>query len=510
MKHKRTIRLMAALMVGTAATMTTEAIYGEKVVILHTNDTHSQIDPNDKGMGGILRRKVLVDSVRSSQSNVLLVDAGDAVQGTLYFSLYGGEVEQKMMNELGYDIQILGNHEFDNGLDELARMYAPVKATKLTTNYDLRGTVLENIFEPYTIRQIGDKKVGFLAINIDPKGMIADKNAVGVKYLDGIEAANATAWHLKHNEHCDAVVAVTHIGYGDEHEPGYTDRELAASSKNIDIIIGGHSHTAINPANPKSPKWRVANALGDSILVTQTGKGGLFLGEIELDLDNPRAASYRLIPVNSRLDSRIDPKAAAMLEPYRHGVDSIRGIKIGKAAAELHPDTELLNLVSDFVLDQGKTIAKNVDLAIVNKGGIRCAMPKGDVTKGLIMQMLPFDNKVNVIDISGADLLEAMDVMASRGGDGVSANVSATYNPATGKCTGVTINGKPLDKTRTYRLATIDYLRNGGDFMTTLTNGKDVATSSRVLYDDLIDYIQAGKFKGKAIKGDSTARMKPL
>ena len=193
--------MMAALMVGTAATMTTEAIYGEKVVILHTNDTHSQIDPNDKGMGGILRRKVLVDSVRSSRSNVLLVDAGDAVQGTLYFSLYGGEVEQKMMNELGYDIQILGNHEFDNGLDELARMYAPVKATKLTTNYDLRGTVLENMFEPYTIRQIGDKKVGFLAINIDPKGMIADKNAVGVKYLDGIEAANATAWHLKHNEH---------------------------------------------------------------------------------------------------------------------------------------------------------------------------------------------------------------------------------------------------------------------------------------------------------------------
>lgn len=130
----------------------------EHLVILHTNDTHSQIDPNNKDQGGILRRKVLVDSVRSARQNVMLVDAGDAVQGTLYFSLYGGEVEQKMMNALGYDIQILGNHEFDNGIDELAKMYAGVNATKLATNYDLSDTKLSSMFRPYTIKQIGDKK----------------------------------------------------------------------------------------------------------------------------------------------------------------------------------------------------------------------------------------------------------------------------------------------------------------------------------------------------------------
>lgn len=493
-----------------AAVIGTRDASAERLVILHTNDTHSQIDPNNKNLGGILRRKVLVDSVRAAQPNVMLVDAGDAVQGTLYFSLYGGEVEQKMMNALGYDIQILGNHEFDNGMKELAKMYAPVKATKLSTNYDFSGTELDSFFKSYTIKKIGDKKVGFMAINIDPKGMIADKNAAGVKYLDGIEAANATAWHLKHNEKCDVVVALTHIGYGDEHEPGYTDRDIAANSKNIDIIIGGHSHTAINPDKSDSPAWHVANASGDSILVTQTGKGGLYLGEIDMDLDNPRAAKYRLIPVNKRLDDRIDAATAAMLEPYRHGVDSIRSIKIGKAAAEMRPDTELLNFVSDFVLDEGRAIAPNVDLAIVNKGGIRCAMPKGTITKGLIMQMLPFDNKVNVIDISGADLLDALNVMAKRGGDGVSRNVNVVYDPSTGKCTSVTINGKPLDKGKTYRLATIDYLRNGGDYMSSLTNGTEVAVSDRVLYDDLIDYIQSGKYKGKTIKGDAAVRMKAL
>lgn len=493
-----------------ASAICTQNASAERLVILHTNDTHSQIDPNNKDQGGILRRKVLVDSVRAARPNVMLVDAGDAVQGTLYFSLYGGEVEQKLMNALGYDIQILGNHEFDNGMKELAKMYTPVNAIKLATNYDLTGTELDSLIRPYTIRQFGDKKVGFLAINIDPKGMIADKNSVGVKYLDGIEAANATAWHLKHNEKCDVVVAMTHIGYGDEHEPGYTDRDIAANSKDIDIIIGGHSHTAIDPSNPKSPTWHLTNALGDTILVTQTGKSGLFLGEIDLDLDNPRAAKYRLIPVNKRLDNRIDPAAAAMLEPYRHGVDSIRSIKIGKAAAEMHPDIELLNFVSDFVLDEGRSIAKNVDLAIVNKGGIRCPIPKGEITKGLIMQMLPFDNRVNVIDISGTDLMDAMNVMAKRGGDGVSHNVQALYDSATGKCTSVTINGKPLDPNNTYRLATIDYLRNGGDFMDSLRHGTDVAVSDRVLYDDLIDYIHIGKYKGKTIKGDSTPRMKAL
>ena len=187
------------------------AVDAEELVILHTNDTHSQIEPNDRDLGGILRRKVLVDSVRAVHDNVLLIDAGDAVQGTLYFTLYGGEVERKMMNALGYDIQILGNHEFDNGMEALAEQWRGVNAEKLSTNYDMRGTPLDTLFAPYTIKRYGNSLIGVIALNLDPKGMIADKNSEGIVYLDAIEAANATAWHLKHNEHVDGVIAVTHI-----------------------------------------------------------------------------------------------------------------------------------------------------------------------------------------------------------------------------------------------------------------------------------------------------------
>lgn len=187
----------------------------EKLVLLHTNDTHSQIDPNDKNLGGIQRRKVIVDSVRAEYPNVLLMDAGDAVQGTLFFTIYGGEVETRMMNELEYDYAILGNHDFDNGVHALAENLEDSDVDWISTNYDFEGSELEGFFKPYDIKEFGDKKVGIIGINLNPKGMISEGNYDGVKYLDAIKAANSTAWHLKHNEKVDAVIALTHVGYDD-------------------------------------------------------------------------------------------------------------------------------------------------------------------------------------------------------------------------------------------------------------------------------------------------------
>lgn len=160
-------------------TLIPSAMIADQLVILHTNDTHSQLDPTDKNLGGILRRKALVDSVRSAEPEMLLIDCGDAVQGTLYYTLYKGEAERVMMNNLGYDIQILGNHEFDNGMEELAREWSQLNAEKLTSNYDLRGTALDSIFKPYTTHTFGNRKIGFMAINLDPKGMIADHQCRG-------------------------------------------------------------------------------------------------------------------------------------------------------------------------------------------------------------------------------------------------------------------------------------------------------------------------------------------
>ena len=479
----------------------------QRVVLLHTNDTHSQIDPNDKNLGGVLRRKALVDSVRAAEPNVLLIDAGDAVQGTLYFTLFGGEVENMVMNDMGYDIQILGNHEFDNGVDALARQWRDVKATRLATNYDFTSTPLDSLFVPYVIKNFGGKKIGFLAVNIDPKGMIADKNSRGVVYLDGLKAANSTAWHLKHNEKCDMVVAITHVGY--DNEPGYSDTDLASKSEDIDIIIGGHSHTTINPVDDNSPAWRVVNAAGDTVIVAQTGKGGGYLGEITLDLDKDKSG-YRLIKVDSRLDNRLDDSLAARLAPYKQAVDSVKAIKIGVATKDYAAGKPgILNWMADFVKrDAARLTDKKIDMSIVNKGGIRGGISKGAITKGQIMQIFPLDNRTVVIEISGRDLLDNFDVMAAQGGNGVSAGVEAVFDKATGKCRSVTIDGKSVDPEKIYRVATIDYLSNGGDYMQPLTRGEKIAESSGVLYDDMIDAFVKGFLKNKKQTPDNTVRMR--
>lgn len=477
----------------------------EKLVLLHTNDTHSQIDPTSKNLGGVERRKVLIDSVRAAEPNVLLIDAGDMVQGTLFFSLYGGEVEQNVMNHLGYDIQIMGNHEFDNGIDSLAHMYRGLNADKISTNYDVRNTPLDGLVKPYVIKQVGDKRVGFIAINLDPKGMIADHNYTGLKYLDAVKAANSTAWHLKHNERVYKVVAITHIGY--TADKGVTDPELVASSEDIDLIIGGHSHTVIDENNPKSVPARLVNAKGDTVLVTQTGKSGINLGQIDFDLDTGRAVE-KLYPVTDRLDAKIDGTMTDLLRPYRQGVDSLMNVRIGTVASAFDVNRNgLRNLSADMVKAiGGKFSPKPVDLSVINVGGIRSGWDKGPLTKGEVMNSFPFDNRVSILEITGKDLREAFDIIAPRG-DGISANVKVLYDPQSGKCTSVTIDGRPLEDDNVYVLATIDYLAQGGDYLKSFTRAKHIGESEKVLYDDFIGYISQGPLKGKKLRPDDSPRI---
>ena len=505
MTHKALKYLISGALVALAALQPAQA---EKLVLLTTNDTHSQIDPDAKDdMGGAARRKVVVDSVRSAADNMLLIDAGDAVQGTLYFNLFGGEVEQKVMNALGYDLRILGNHEFDNGIDSLAAVLALADAEFLATNYDLSHTPLDKEFDKYTTRRFGDRKIGFIGINLRPEGMISEGNYDGLRYLDAMEAANASAWWLKNIDTCDMVVAITHIGYNPSVPPG--DLALAKASDNIDVIIGGHSHDLIDPTKD-TYKWLVPNENGRDVLITQNGKQGKYVGEITIDLDS-LTTSYKLIPIDKRLDSRIDPSIAGLIAGYRSGVDSLMRVPVGRTAIELEQTSqELLNWATDIVLARGRELADNVDFAILNKGGLRRGLPKGTITKGEIMTMLPFNNRIDIIDIKGSDLMPAFEQMARVGGNGVSEGVEITYElegaSKDPEIESVIINGKPLDPDATYRVATIDYLAKGGDYMPTLAKGKQVVESRTVLYNDVLDHLK--KLRNRKIRPSGEVRFR--
>ncbi len=477
----------------------------ESLVILHTNDTHSQIDPADNGLGGVHRRKVVVDSVRNAHpAHTLLIDAGDMVQGSLFFNIYRGELEEKLMNALGYDIRILGNHEFDNGMSVLADNLVTSDAELLAANYQTIGTPLEGLFLPYTIRTYDGKRIAFIPVNLQPEGMISPRNTEGLGYIDAIEAANNLAWFVKNIEQADLVVALTHIGYT-------PDTEIARSSKDIDIIIGGHSHTKIDPTDPTSVPHLVKNRLGRDVLVAQTGRGGEQVGEITIDLDNITSTpAYRLIKVDSRLDSRVDPAIEAIIAPYRTEVNALNSAKVAKTARYLDKASpDLLNFASDFVALRGRQLADNVDFAILNKGGLRNSLPAGDIAEGQVITLMPFFNRIQVLDILGKSLLAAFDVMARAGGNGVSAEVEAIFDPSTKKCTEVKLHGKTIDPEATYRIATIDYLAQGGDYMEPLRDGTLVGESHQYLFEDMLDYLKTGKGKGKTINPPSNRRMHP-
>lgn len=507
---KAATRLLCAIFVATSLFSCSTNDKSNRLVILHTNDTHSQITPDQNDLGGVMRRKAVIDSIRKSDPNVLLVDAGDAVQGTLFFYLYGGKAEQEVMNDLGVDLRILGNHEFDNGIDSLASVLALSNATKISTNYDLSNTPLADQFVTSVIKEYGGKRIGFIGINLNPDGMITKGNYNGLVFEPIVATANTAASKLKNEDKVDAVIAISHIGYTPAGLVG--DSILAVNSHDIDIIIGGHSHDVIDPKNESGNKRsHLQNLDGEPVLVVQTGKAGRKLGKIEIHLDKLGSNSYpdyELIDIDSRYDFYNDPKLAATIEKYSSGVDSLMQLYVGTTTHALdNKSDELLNFFADYVLDRGKELAPNVDLAIVNQGGLRDGLPQGKFSKGQILNIFPFHNYITVIDVKGYDLSEAFDIMASRGGDGISANVTAEYG--TGEeshAEDIKINGKEIDPNNTYRVATIDYLAKGGDYMTPLTRAQKVADSPKLVYDDLLYYLTEGKGKNKPLEGASEKR----
>lgn len=490
----------------------TSSATARNLVILTTNDVHSTVDPGDDGNGGVLQRKAIIDSVRNAEKNVLLIDAGDAVQGSLYFRFFRGLVENQLMQMQGYDLRILGNHEFDNGIDELAHYFSSWKGKALSANYDTKGTALDGMLSPYVIKKIDGKRIGFFALNVDPKGLIATDNMGGVKFKDIITTANTTAAFLRNKEKCDLVVAITHIGYTAKNNKT-TDVDLARASKDIDIIIGGHSHTVVTPGRDGKYPSIVDNAEGRPVLIAQTGKYGPNIGYINIDLDalqkgkkpSGEQFEYRLIPVTDRFPREAyDQTIVEWLAPYKAVVDSVNARVIGYAPHALNSDDpvgEYANWTADMArdimqqtldsihsADPASTLPRTVDMAIMNIGGIRQHMQAGPVTEGKILSTFPFTNKMVLLDVTGRQLLQAMDSAAMRGGEAISAEMKVLVDD-NGKLLNAWINGKPIDPTAHYSVVTIDYLANGNDGFSVLAEAPRLWTDPHDVAAPILRYV---------------------
>lgn len=272
-KYKISFTIVFALLVCIYAN-------AQDLVILHTNDTHSQIIPQvtglGKGLGGYERREEYIKKIRAEHPNVLLVDAGDFSQGSPYFSLFKGDVEIALMNALEYDVACIGNHEFDNGQQELTRRIKNANFPILCANYDLSRSPLKEVVKPYTIIEKGGKRIGVIGLLINLRGLVSPANFETISYQHPISILNKLALKLKHEEKCDLIIALTHCGYheGSDNNPG--DIKLAQESENVDIIIGGHSHTNLKQAEI------FKNKLGKDVIVLQDGEKGEHVGRLDI------------------------------------------------------------------------------------------------------------------------------------------------------------------------------------------------------------------------------------
>jgi len=276
----------ASLLAAHPLLYSAEETTSKKLTILHTNDVHSRLDPfpdgNFKGMGGVAARAALVNEIRRQEEHVLLLDAGDIFQGTPYFNMYKGEPEIRAMSMMGYDAGTIGNHDFDAGIENLAlQMKAQGKFPLLVSNYDFSGTPMEYVYEPYRIFQKGGLKIGVTGVGIELQGLVGDGLYGTTRYLDPVEEVNKVAGLLKHRKNCDLVICLSHLG--DRYEsPKVSDETLAQQSRNIDLIIGGHTHRFFDKPRLYN------NSEGEQVIVNQVGWGGIQLGRLDFEFTKGR------------------------------------------------------------------------------------------------------------------------------------------------------------------------------------------------------------------------------
>ncbi|MDE5710725.1 metallophosphatase [Bacteroides sp.] len=272
-----------ALAVSLLFSLSVSAQEAKQLFILHTSDTHSRIEPisreaadRNAGMGGVVRRAGFVKQFRNEHPDMLLFDCGDISQGTPYYNLFKGETEIKMMNLMGYDAMTIGNHEFDFGLENMARLFRMANFPVVCSNYDVTGTILEGLVKPYITLEREGVRIGVFGLAPRMEGLVQEDKCEGIVYNDPITVAQQMADLLREKEHCDVVICLSHLGIRSSRPENVSDEVLIGKTYGIDAILGGHSHTFM-----EKPTIYL-NAEGKNVSLLHSGKNGIYVGEMVL------------------------------------------------------------------------------------------------------------------------------------------------------------------------------------------------------------------------------------
>lgn len=291
---QKTAASSAFLSLGGLSLSSFKSVNLKHITILHTNDVHSYIDPfpaddpKNPGMGGVAKRADIISNIRKENPNVLLLDAGDIFQGTPYFNYYGGELEFKLMSMMKYDASAIGNHDFDNGLEGLVSQLPNASFDFLSANYDFKNTIMDGHVQPFKIFNIDGIKIGVFGLGVELSGLVDKKNYKETVYNDPLEISIDMVRILKQEKKCDLLICLSHIGYSYKSEPNrICDLKLAALTKDIDLIIGGHTHTFLDKPT------LVKNLDGKDVLVNQVGCYGINIGRIDFYFDSNKNSGVK-------------------------------------------------------------------------------------------------------------------------------------------------------------------------------------------------------------------------
>ncbi len=478
-----------------------------KVVILHTNDMHGRLESFDKNLksrniGGLARIAYYIKQVKREHKNVLVLDAGDMIQGTLYFKIFNGLPNIKFMSKAGYDMAVLGNHEFDKGISILEQVVDAAKFPMLCANINfINNPGLNNKIQPYLIKNYGGLKIGIIGIVTDDLKTLTG-SSTKIEVYDDVLTTKKYVNLIK--DKVDFIIVLSHIGF-------WEDVKLAKAVNNIDLIIGGHSHTLLGTP------FIVKHKSGNKTYIVQAGEHGQQIGKIELLFNHKKLSNldYYIVPINDKIPA--DKQLQKEISVYSRQLKVLTTTKVGHIKNKLIGKKKLIRSrqtsAGVLVTNSIKYKFPDVDIVLQNSGGIKFHrnLPPGDFTLAQVYELYPFENTLVIAKINGEQLKSVLETSARKlpllsgaflQSKGLEYSIDLKKDPQLvsddntkiikegNRIYNVKVNGKELKSDAYYKVAFNNFMHFGGDGYSQLKHAKVIKKTKSQVQDLIIQYLK--------------------